>query len=175
MLHEKYWYYVTVVHKLWKSKIFNEIRFPLGKLHEDEFVTHKLIAQCKRVSCVSSALYYYVKRKDSITGSEFSMGSLDRAEGLFTRGEYMASIQSNFEATYPLLEGIKVLILAYIKLSLKDREVRRRLKELIREYEKLCSVVITAGVGFRKTFLLTVFGIGLKVFMVPVNALYRET
>jgi len=44
-------YLQTVVswNKLYKKELFNNIRFPVGKLHEDEFTTYKIIFQAKKI------------------------------------------------------------------------------------------------------------------------------
>ncbi len=52
--------------KLYKKYIFDDIRFPYGKLCEDQFVIHKELFKAKKVSYILKPLYYYVQRSDSI-------------------------------------------------------------------------------------------------------------
>lgn len=61
---------LTVVawNKLYKRKLFADIRYPKGKIHEDEFLTHQILHLCERTVYISQELYYYVKREESITG-----------------------------------------------------------------------------------------------------------
>lgn len=66
--------------KLYKRELFNEVRYPYGKIHEDEFVIHKLIFLCEKISLVDSALYYYVQREGSIMRTESMKGINDAIE-----------------------------------------------------------------------------------------------
>jgi len=55
--------------KLFKAELFDTIRFPVGRLHEDEFTTYKLFHYAKKTVLSSLPLYYYWQREDSIMGS----------------------------------------------------------------------------------------------------------
>ncbi len=44
--------------KLYAKELFDEIRFPQGKLHEDEFVTYRLLFQCETIAAVQTPLYF---------------------------------------------------------------------------------------------------------------------
>lgn len=54
--------------KLFDSRLFEKIRFPKGRLHEDEFVTYKLLHKAKKITLTTEQLYYYWQREDSIMG-----------------------------------------------------------------------------------------------------------
>ena len=41
-------FYAVAWNKLYKKSLFDGIEFPIGKLHEDEFVTYKLVGKAKR-------------------------------------------------------------------------------------------------------------------------------
>lgn len=81
----KSWYYVTACNKLYHRELFDELRFPKGKIHEDEFVIHHIIQKCGRISCVQDTLYYYVQRDKSITSERFSLRRMDIADALIDR------------------------------------------------------------------------------------------
>lgn len=53
--------------KLFRSELFNDVKFPLGKKYEDMHIFYKLEAQCKQIVLVSRALYHYVSRKGALT------------------------------------------------------------------------------------------------------------
>lgn len=58
---------VTAWAKLYKRFLFDKLRYPVGKFHEDEYLIHQLIYYSKRIVCTNAQLYYYVQRKGSIT------------------------------------------------------------------------------------------------------------
>ena len=59
--------YILAWNKLYKAYIFDNIRYPLGKLHEDEFVAHHIFYKTNKSVFTSRKLYSYRQgRKDSI-------------------------------------------------------------------------------------------------------------
>lgn len=60
--------FVTAWGKLIKKNLFNKIRFPIGKLNEDEYTSYKLYFHASKVIQLFVPLYYYYQRKDSIMG-----------------------------------------------------------------------------------------------------------
>ncbi len=78
-------HFVVVWNKLYKKEIFRTLKFPFGKQHEDEFVIHRIIAQCKKVTCVENQLYYYMQRKGSIMDKDFNIKNMDYGDALIDR------------------------------------------------------------------------------------------
>lgn len=62
---------LTIVawNKLYKRKIFNNIKYPINKIYEDEFVICNILHNCNKIIYDYTPLCYYIKRKDSITAS----------------------------------------------------------------------------------------------------------
>lgn len=61
--------YVMSWGKLYDARLFKELRFPIGRLHEDTATTYKLIDKSNGVAFVSSAEYFYLQRSDGIMGN----------------------------------------------------------------------------------------------------------
>ncbi len=68
------WYFVhneggnLTAGKFFARHLFTDIRFPAGKLHEDEYATYKLLYIGGKIAYISLPLYYYYIRKDGCTG-----------------------------------------------------------------------------------------------------------
>lgn len=60
--------FVTAWGKLFKRSLYKNIRFPKGKIHEDEYTSYKLLYHSKNVAFLDIPLYIYFQRKDSIMG-----------------------------------------------------------------------------------------------------------
>ena len=60
---------VTVVqwNKLFRRKIFDDIRYPEGKLHEDEFVIHRELDVAGKVAYIDRKLHLYYRHGESIS------------------------------------------------------------------------------------------------------------
>ena len=74
------WKYFKPVawNKLYKRSVIQDIRYPVGRLHEDEFTTYKYYFNAKKVTYVDVSKYNYDRtREDSITGRKFSERNLD--------------------------------------------------------------------------------------------------
>lgn len=59
--------------KLYKKILFDGIRFPVGRTHEDEFTTYKLLYKSKKVIFTTRPLLYYWQRHDSIMGNKLNL------------------------------------------------------------------------------------------------------
>lgn len=85
--------------KLYEKDLFRDIRYPLGKLHEDEFTTYKILFKNKYIAYQSFPLYFYYYNENSITKSEWSPRRLDSIEALektrsfFTKSRYQDALE----------------------------------------------------------------------------------
>lgn len=52
--------------KLYKRELLRQERFPIGKYHEDEFFTYRILAKAKKLVYVDRPLYFYLQRQGSI-------------------------------------------------------------------------------------------------------------
>ncbi|AMQ07887.1 glycosyltransferase family 2 protein [Sporosarcina psychrophila] len=93
LLGEFYVQMVIACGKLYKRKLFDDIRFPLGRIHEDEFTTYKLIYKAKKVVLTTSQLLYYWQRENSIMGVGFNIKNRLHAMDAFKeRADFFGNI-----------------------------------------------------------------------------------
>lgn len=52
--------------KLYRKELFQSIRYPLGRMMEDQGTTYRIFLQCKKVAYHPVQMYYYYQRPDSI-------------------------------------------------------------------------------------------------------------
>lgn len=80
--------------KLFEASLFETIRFPVGKLHEDEFTTYKLFHFAPQTVLSKKPLYYYWQREDSIMGEAgFRLqNKLDYMEALVERAAFFHEV-----------------------------------------------------------------------------------
>lgn len=82
------WYYVTAWNRLYRRELFENIRFPNGKCHEDEYTAHHIFWACERIAVVPEQLYFYVQRNDGIMYNVTLQRCLDNIWGLFDRIDF---------------------------------------------------------------------------------------
>lgn len=72
-------FFVVAWNKLYKRKLFERIRYPQGRIHEDEATTHQLYYEAKKAAFVKRYLYGYFVGGESITRKKFNRKRLDWA------------------------------------------------------------------------------------------------
>ena len=63
--------------KLYKKQIFQELRYPVGKLHEDEYTTYKALFSYHSIAYLDNLLYFYYINPGSIMHSNWDIRRLD--------------------------------------------------------------------------------------------------
>ncbi|MEA4831273.1 MAG: glycosyltransferase [Oscillospiraceae bacterium] len=58
--------------KIYAKSVFDNIRFPVGKINEDENIALLLLEKCHRVVYTTKPFYHYIRRENSITTVPFS-------------------------------------------------------------------------------------------------------
>lgn len=66
--------------KLYRADIVGDIRYPKGKLHEDEFTTHKFYLAAKTIVYVDISAYNYDRRREGSITARFSLRNLDACQ-----------------------------------------------------------------------------------------------
>lgn len=69
--------YIVACSKLYPRKIFNDLRFPEGLIHEDEAILHHVVNQVNYIHVIHDPLYYYRQSNSSIMGQGFNPRRLD--------------------------------------------------------------------------------------------------
>ena len=109
---------VVAWNKLYKKSLFDNIRFPKGRLHEDEFCSHRIISKADSVAIVSDPLYHYRIRKGSITSAdrEQDLRHLDFIDALYDRLKTVRGMlfgDLTIYMLYSCFEGMKELMVRY--------------------------------------------------------------
>lgn len=152
--------------KLYKIELWNDVRYPKGRLFEDSATTYKLIDKCDKVTIISKATYNYMIRNSSITNVKFSNKKLDLIKSTQEMCTYV-------KKRYPDLEKAtnRRLMYAYlstltqlIKSNEKNDEVEEYLYYYIEENSK--KVLIDKKVPTRDKLALISTKFGLKFYKI---------
>lgn len=63
--------------KMYKTEIIQDVRFPVGRIHEDFYTTWKIIFKLKQVAVVAEPLYFYYINPGGIMNSLWSPQRMD--------------------------------------------------------------------------------------------------
>lgn len=132
---------VVVWNKIYKRHLFKELRFPKGKLHEDEFTTYKLFYNANRVVYTNIPMVYYRQREGSIMNSKFNIKRLDALEALKER--YIFLEENNLHNFSKMTEcnickELKNMyfMVKYSNVENKNRVLNMLKKDMIENYYK---------------------------------------
>ena len=75
----------VVWNKLYSRRALENLLFPVGKYHEDEFFTWQAFLKAERVAAVDFTGYFYFQRQGSIMGTRFSEKRLDVLKAMAER------------------------------------------------------------------------------------------
>ena len=115
---------VIACNKLYKKGLFDEIRYPEGKIHEDEFVIHELLFKANKVIYTNETFYAYVQRTGSIMRQSYNLAHLDAIEAFLNRIYFFE--EKGLEELKTLTEQrtLQAMIDAYmdVKIYCKNRK-----------------------------------------------------
>ncbi len=80
--------YVRAWGKLFHKELWKMIRFPVGKIHEDEFTLYQIWDICSKVAVINSPAYLYIQRGDSIINTGFKITRLHKIEAFAQRNTF---------------------------------------------------------------------------------------
>lgn len=98
--------------KLYRKECFFNIRYPEGKLHEDEFVTYKVLFEYPKIVAVEAPLYAYFQNVDGIMKSEWNPRRLDALEAI--------DMQISFFKKRSLHDLCKNRVRAYVAVAIRQ-------------------------------------------------------
>ncbi len=170
---------VMTWNKLYSRNVFeaDSIRFPVGKIHEDNFTTYRLLFNAIKIAYSYSQLYFYIQRPDSIMGKPFNIRSLDRLEALTGMESFL---NEKLPYLLPMLllyrhDSILGLVSGVVRAEIIDIELLKKLQdELKSNYKKIRQKNINIGhrrliLTYMILFSPTMYGYLRKIFKTRSN------
>lgn len=130
---------VMTWNKLYRLELFNkyDIRFPVGKLNEDNFTTYKLYYYSNTISLINDKLYYYLQRKNSIMNTSFNKKRLDILDSISEVKTFFSDKSVNLENEIKAYEYFtKVNLLNVMIRENYDKETRDNLIKSMKKKDK---------------------------------------
>ena len=126
--------------KLFSKNLFESIRFPVGKVHEDEYITYKLLFRQKQIAFIDEPIYAYYVNPKSITGQSWSKKRMDRIQAYTEQMEFFKCNGLNSAWKYVQWSYIRDLAIGIhhlYSIDKKEYSIRKRqLRRAIRKYIK---------------------------------------
>ena len=144
---KEYTLLILAWNKLYRKSIFDKIRFPLGRIHEDEYTIHRIIDESRMVSMMTETLYHYRIRSNSITG-QHNVADLRHFDILDAHRDRIECCRQQIYCesyrliVYSFFEELIQLMFRYDRQAYKEYGLNNRfrrilLTECIRNYREL--------------------------------------
>ena len=117
--------------KLYRLNCFIDVRYPVGKIREDEFITHTILFQKNHVAVVWLPLYYYAYNDNSTMSGGWHPGHLAALDAFEEQIHYFK--QHGFDRAYKT---------SYETLCEHSIKTVRYIKELSPKYDEYLNRVI---------------------------------
>lgn len=133
--------------KLYKRELYNTIRYPERKIHEDEYTTYKVLFKCNAISYINCPLYFYYQNESGIMGTGWSPKWLDEVWALKEQVLYFDDHNLREALEVSLSEYIDTATYSicklndYHKLKKKQNMIRRDLRLILMKYRKYQAVI----------------------------------
>lgn len=129
--------YAVAWNKIYKKRLFKNIRYPVGKIHEDEFTTYLLLWEANKIVVTNQYLYYYLRHKTSITGKPFSFNRLDALDAYKKRLDFLMrhELEGEYFCTLEIMNNFIQKNYLSIKENIKNSE--KICKDLLLEKENI--------------------------------------
>ncbi len=131
--------FVQACNKLYKKEIFNNIKYPEGRIFEDEYIVADIMKQVNCLAISKKACMYYRKSLDSITRSKFSRKKLQEYDSMERLGNCMKELGREDLFQLNLSRLLNYCIFAYIKIGQTDWSDKTELQNEFKK--KLLNVV----------------------------------
>ncbi len=129
---------VTVWTKLYKKELWKSLRFPIGKQHEDEFITWKVLLRCDNIIVSNRKLYNYYQRSESIMGRPYDIRRLDVFEAYTERIKfYCRDLQQYKFCAYPLSITAESHLAKIWENNMKTKSDSKLYREIKKKYRRL--------------------------------------
>lgn len=128
--------FVMQSNKMFRRKIFKNIRFPEGRLHEDLYVIYDEYTEAKKIIYTTSTCYYYrVGRSGAIT-SQVSKKRMNDMVYAYDHMRKRAVKNRDIDfAQFVVKKELEDFVYLYSKCKEKDEELLQQMQDLFEEHE----------------------------------------
>lgn len=160
--------------KLYQRNLFLDIRYPVGKHHEDEFTTYQLFYAANCVTVTNSQLYFYLQRQHSIMNTQYNLNRLDKLEALLVTIDFFKHHEEKeLEAFAHYRYLLNLQIAAYKMLYESDlKDEYQRLQKAYHTHIKSLENAL-ASIGLVRRLTLKIFDWLPRITLMCIHGIIR--
>lgn len=168
----------SICRKIFKTELFNGIKFPVGKINEDIITVYKVLLNAQKMICTNQVGYYYYQTNNSTTRNGLKSKDFDLIEicnELHTLSEkkggkieYYARIKK-YRCPFSILSKISYYGIADKELNEKDI-----VKNMQKELRKNIFDIIGSPIQKNRKILAILYCINYKVTSKMIKTIKRH-
>lgn len=158
---------IVVWNKMYDIQLFKNIRYPVGKIHEDEFTIYKIFYDVENVAILNKYYYNYRQNENSITGKKFNIKRLDKIEAYEQRLEFFKQKNENELYQLALMSYLLEVREAYMntkKYIDNSKDIQLGLVKKYRANYKF--ILIDKNVRIMKKLKMLIFFVSPEMFYI---------
>ena len=161
-----------VMNKIYPRALFENIRFPEGKVFEDIRIMHNILKKCEKILIIPDAYYYYYVRSDSISNVVRLKNRLEWMEALKERYEDMKSYKDWYGEN--LISQMAVVIsLAVVQNRFTKDELQQYKEDLLNIKKFLREQKTNSAVKKYATKAQYAYYVVAKIFLYKASPVYN--
>ena len=139
------------VGRLYNKKVFELLRFPVGRFFEDVYLLHRVLLQVDKIAYIKEPLYYYFINDVGTTQKPWSVQRMDGCWAYEEQLEYLRQ-HPEFSKTYKVIQRdyLQEISYSYYKLQQSDYEYKEyysyilseKMKAALKKYAKSAGITI---------------------------------
>jgi glycosyltransferase involved in cell wall biosynthesis len=168
MYHGKGTVCVVAWNKLYKTSLFEGVRYEVGMIHEDELIIHEIIEKVNTIKLIQKELYYYRVREGSITyhrNHRYSRKNLTGIRACLKRIDYFKASGDPDVIGWAVYGTFNALKGAYLIVKdTDDAGLKKDYNEYLEKYKKACKNM-KCNIGILKSMEIMFFLRAPKVYI----------
>ncbi len=161
--------------KLYKTSLFDGIRYPKGKICEDLDTTYLLFSKANKIVINTAKKYFYLQRETSIINSEFNPKRMDALKFVKNETDYIIKNHLEIFKSAVNREFMEAIFILSSMSSLKgNKKYIRMISDTIKETRKVVLFDSKSRKLYRLYALISYFGIHILFFSIKFKMFLKR-
>lgn len=158
-----HWENILIWNKIYKSQLFNGVRFIEGRCIDDEFFTYKVVSNSSDIVIIQNYLYHYINRKSSAMGNvqKNKQRHIDQVDFVTQRYPYLTNKYPRLKGK--LLKHLCEVLMSVMRNGCNDTETYSYAKSKLRKFGKQALLNKEIDLSYKKSILKYLFGAQKKL------------
>ena len=162
--------FVVAWNKLYNRRLFEKNRYKVGKIHEDEFIIHRLLYESNKVVYTTMELYFYLKRENSITSKSLNLKRLNLLEAYIDRINFFSNCKEYSLEEKALFMYSEEFLIHYYLIKNNLHNCKKILKGMKHQYIHLFPKILKLKYYTKKEkIVLIAFCLNSNIYKFYIN------